>query len=89
MKIAKVISAALMALMLATPAMAQDDAHDPNAKKILDKVQQTTQGYQTLRASFEWTLENKVEKTKDSKSGFMFLKGDKYKLILAGTEMFS
>lgn len=89
MKIAKIIPAALMALMLATPAMAQDDAHDPDAKKILDKVQQTTQGYQTLRASFEWTLENKAEKTKDSKSGFMFLKGGMYKLILAGTEMFS
>ena len=89
MKLTKILSAALMALMLATPAMAQDDAHDPNAKKILDKVQQTTQSYQTLRASFDWTLENKTEKTKDTKSGFMFLKGGKYKLILAGTEMFS
>jgi outer membrane lipoprotein-sorting protein len=89
MKLTKIISAALMALVLATPAMAQDDAHDPNAKKILDKVQSTTQSYQTLRASFDWTLENKAEKTKDTKSGFMFLKGGKYKLILAGTEMFS
>ena len=51
MKIIKIIAAALMAMTLAAPAMAQDgDAHDPNAKKILDKVQQTTQGYQTLRA---------------------------------------
>jgi outer membrane lipoprotein-sorting protein len=90
MKITKIIAAALMAMTLAAPAMAQDgDAHDPNAKKILDKVQQTTQGYQTLRASFDWTLENKAEKTKDSKSGFMFLKGGMYKMILAGTEMFS
>ncbi|MBO7461244.1 MAG: outer membrane lipoprotein carrier protein LolA [Bacteroidales bacterium] len=90
MKITKVLSAAIMALFLAAPAMAQDaDSHDPNAKKILDKVQSTTQSYQTLRASFDWTLENKAEKTKDSKSGFMFLKGGKYKLILAGTEMFS
>jgi outer membrane lipoprotein-sorting protein len=90
MKITKILSAAIMALFLAAPAMAQDDdSHDPNAKKILDKVQQTTQSYQTLRASFDWTLENKAEKTKDTKSGFMFLKGGKYKLILAGTEMFS
>ena len=32
-----------MTLLLAAPAMAQDaDSHDPNAKKILDKVQSTT-----------------------------------------------
>jgi outer membrane lipoprotein-sorting protein len=90
MKITKLITAAIMAVALSAPATAQtDETHDPNAKKILDKVQTTTKGYQTLRASFEWTLENKAEKTKDSKSGFMFIKGEKYKLILSGTEMFT
>ncbi len=91
MKIVKIIATALMAAVLAPPAVAQNapDPHDPAAKKILDKVQQTTQSYETLRASFDWTLENKTQKTKDSKSGFMFIKGGKYKLILSGIEMFS
>lgn len=74
---------------LAMPAMAQDDSHDPKAKVVLDKVTTITKGYDNLRASFDWTLENKAEKTKDTKSGHMFLKGAKYKMMLAGMEMFS
>lgn len=89
MKIRTILASALMIGALAMPAMAQDDSHDPKAKVVLDKVTTITKGYDNLRASFDWTLENKTQKTKDSKSGFMFLKGEKYKMILAGMEMFS
>ena len=77
-----------LAAALSLPVFAQD-AHDPAAKKILEKISTTTKNYSSLRASFVWTLENKAEKTKDSKNGFMFIKGGKYKLILQGTEIFS
>lgn len=73
---------------MALPVFAQD-AHDPEAKKILEKISSTTQAYSSLRASFVWTMENKTEKIKDTKNGSMFIKGGKYKLILQGTEMFS
>lgn len=90
MKIRQFLAAALAVCALAMPAMAQNqETHDPNAKKVLDKVKTTTKGYESLRASFDWTLENKAQKTKDTKSGVMFIKGDKYKLMLGGTEMFS
>lgn len=80
----------LLTAALALPTFAQDkETHDPNAKKYLDKVSSTTQGYESLRASFDWTLENKAQKTKETKSGLMFIKGNKYKLILQGTEIFS
>lgn len=90
MKITKLLTTMFLAVAMAMPTFAQNqDVHDPNAKKILEKVSTTTRSYSTLRASFDWTLENKATKTKDTKSGFMFIKGDKYKLILAGTEIFS
>ncbi len=84
----RIILTLVLAVFLILPTKAQD-AHDPEAKKILEKISTTTQGYNSLRASFVWTLENKAEKTKDSKNGSMFIKGGKYKLILQGTEIFS
>lgn len=89
MKITKFFAAALMICALAMPAMAQDDSHDPKAKVVLEKVATTTQGYDNLRASFEWTLENKAAKTKDTKNGHMFLKGEKYKMMLGDMELIS
>ena len=84
----RILMTLILAVSMMMPAFAQE-AYDPQAKKILEKISTTTQNYQSLRASFVWTLENKAEKTKDSKNGYMFLKGGKYKLILQGTEIFS
>lgn len=89
MKFTKLFAALMLITATTTALYAQDDTHDPAAKKVLDKVLSTTKGYETLRASFDWAMENKVEKTRDTKSGFMFIKGDKYKLILQGTEIFT
>ncbi len=89
MKITKFLAAAMLITATSTALYAQDETHDPAAKKVLDKVLSTTKSYETLRASFDWAMENKVEKTKDTKSGFMFIKGEKYKLIMSGTEIFT
>lgn len=89
MKFTKFLAAAMLITATSTALYAQDETHDPAAKKVLDKVLTTTKGYETLRASFNWAMENKAEKTRDTKKGFMFIKGDKYKLILQGTEIFT
>ena len=89
MKITRFLAALMLITATSTALYAQEETHDPAAKKVLDKVLATTKGYQTLRASFDWAMENKVEKTKDTKSGFMFIKGDKYKLVMSGTEIFT
>ncbi|MBP5502595.1 MAG: outer membrane lipoprotein carrier protein LolA [Bacteroidales bacterium] len=89
MKITKFLAAAMLITATSTALYAQDETHDPAAKKVLDKVLSTTKSYETLRASFNWAMENKAEKTRDTKKGFMFIKGDKYKLILQGTEIFT
>ena len=89
MKITRFLAALMLITATSTALYAQEETHDPAAKKVLDKVLATTKGYQTLRASFNWAMENKAEKTRDTKKGFMFIKGDKYKLILQGTEIFT
>lgn len=89
MKILNFVCAAAMLILAVGEVSAQDEVHDPKAKKILDQVSKKFQGYKTLRATFDYTMENKAEKLKDSYSGYMFLKGGKYKLMLPGNEIFT
>jgi len=53
---------------------------DTKAKKILDDVSAKTKTYTTINAEFSITIENKKNKTTDSQSGKLTLKGSKYKL---------
>lgn len=53
---------------------------DPKAKVILDEVSIKTKSYKTMKIEFSYKMENKNEKINESKSGILFVKGDKYKL---------
>ena len=53
---------------------------DAKAKKILDDVSAKTKTYSTINAEFTITIENKKNKTSDSQTGKLTLKGAKYKL---------
>jgi outer membrane lipoprotein carrier protein len=53
---------------------------DAKAKKILDDVSAKTKTYSTINAEFSITIENKKNKTTDSQTGKLTLKGSKYKL---------
>jgi outer membrane lipoprotein-sorting protein len=53
---------------------------DAKAKKILDDVSAKTKTYSTISAEFTITIENKKNKTTDSQTGKLTLKGTKYKL---------
>jgi len=71
---------------------AQDNAqlgHDPEAKKILDKLSVATKAHKTIKIKFAYTLENKQADVEETYKGYAFLKGNKYKLILPGTDIFS
>ncbi len=62
---------------------AQDPVtHDPEAKKVLDKVSATTKTMKTINIQFSYTVENKQAGLTEKHNGFAFLKGQKYKLIL-------
>lgn len=67
---------------------AQEDA---KAKSILEKVSETTQAFESIKASFTYVMENKEEEIKDGYKGDLLLKGKKYQLILPalGFEVYS
>lgn len=53
---------------------------DAKAKKNLDDVSAKTKTYTSISAEFTITIENKKNKTTDTQSGKITLKGSKYKL---------
>jgi len=75
-------------------AFAQDPneklTQDPKAKVILDQVTAKTKGYQSMKATFLYTLENQQKNTKETKKGTIYIKGQKYKIFFHGlnTEVF-
>ena len=63
---------------------------DPKAKAILDEVITKSKTYQNIKAEFTYKLENKTNKVTDSYTGTVTIKGDKYRLQIAGqTVIFS
>ncbi len=62
---------------------------DTKAKSILDKVSTKTQSYKTIKASFSYNMENLQDGVNETYNGTVFLKGDKYKILLMGTETYS
>ncbi|WP_194831013.1 outer membrane lipoprotein carrier protein LolA [Prolixibacter sp. SD074] len=64
---------------------------DNKAKEILDKLSATTNRYKTIQIDFSFTLENQKEDIKETNSGWVALKGDKYRLHMPalGTDIYS
>lgn len=68
------------------------NAQDPDvlkAREILEKVSVKTKTYSTIRADFSITLENLQANLTDTYSGKIIMKGDKYKIDVMNTEIFS
>jgi len=61
---------------------------DKKATAILDEISAKTKAYKTLRIEFSYTMENTKEKVKDNFNGILLSKGDKYKLSIAGQDVF-
>lgn len=59
---------------------------DPS-KKILDDLSAKTKSYSTIKAEFSWVIEKK-DKSKDTQSGKIQTKGNKYKLEIPGHEIY-
>ena len=64
-------------------------AVDPKAKSILDQVSAKTKVYKSIEAEFGIIVDNKQEKSKDSKKGKIWIKGNKYKADLAASNIFN
>ena len=62
---------------------------DPEAKKVLDAVSTKFKSYASPQASFTYKVENAQGKALSTKSGMVTMKGNKYKVILDGMEIYS
>lgn len=67
-------------------AFAQEDT---KAKGILDKLSAKTKAYKTIKADFQFTMSNKAEGTKESQTGKIEIKGEKYVLSISGQDVIS
>ncbi|HEU0109557.1 MAG TPA: outer membrane lipoprotein carrier protein LolA [Flavisolibacter sp.] len=63
--------------------------NDPAAKKILDAVSTKFKTYTSPQASFTYTVENAQGKVLSTKKGAVTMKGNRYKVLLDGMEIYS
>lgn len=62
--------------------------NDPDAKKVLDGVSAKFKTFKSLQANISVKAESGAGKVISSKSGSLYMKGTKYRLSIAGQEIF-
>lgn len=62
---------------------------DAKAKSILDQLSAKTKAYTTIKADFNYTLDNQDADIHEVQSGSIAIKGNKYFLKIAGQEVIS
>lgn len=62
--------------------------NDPAAKKILDAVSAKFKTYQAVLANFTLKVEDGKGKVQGTKTGTVSMKGQKYKIVIPGQEIF-
>ena len=67
---------------------AQESTQDPKAKAILDELSSKTKAYASIKADFIFTIEDREHK-KETQTGSVQIKGDKYKLEIKGQDVMS
>lgn len=60
---------------------------DPKAKEILDQLSAKTKSYSTIKADFNYTMDNQAEDIHETQAGSIATKGNKYYLRIAGQEI--
>ena len=62
--------------------------NDPDAKKILDGVSAKFKTFKGVEAKFQLKIENAGGKNLGTKSGVVYMKGNKYRVSVTGQEIF-
>jgi len=89
----KILSAAILILAMFFTANAQPPkgmgTSDPEAKKILDAVSAQFKTYKSVQSNFTLKIENASNKVLGNKTGTVYMKGTKYRIKVAGQDIFS
>lgn len=78
--------ALFLLLMMPVAFYAQTDS---KAQEILKGVSAKFKSFKSIKAAFTITIENTKNKTKEVQKGSLYLKGNKYKLEIAGQDVIS
>lgn len=79
----------LSGLSLLTFGQTKPPTNDPEAKKVLDAVSTKFKTFTSVQAGFTYKVEDVKGKVMSTKSGTIWMKGNKYKVNFAGQEIFS
>ncbi len=82
-------SSSLILLFISSFAFGQSKQADKKADDILHGVSTKYKSYKSVKATFVITVENPKDKTNDVQKGTIYLKGNKYKLEIAGQDIIS
>lgn len=89
----KILSASVFMLVMFSTANAQAPkgmgSSDPEAKKILDAVSAKFKTFKSVQSNFTLKIENAANKVLGNKSGTVYMKGTKYRIKVAGQDIFS
>src|SRR3954454_19120545 len=76
-----------LGLLLGLVATGLAQSNDPAAKKILDAVSAKFKTFKGIQANFTLKVEDGSGKVQGVQKGTMFMKGNRYRLSLAGKEV--
>ena len=76
----KTTLAVIISLLFLSPAIGQSK----KAENILDEVSEKTQSYRSMKIDFSYKMDNKVADIHEEEKGVLKIKGDKYRLYIAG-----
>ena len=89
----KILSAVVLVLSICFTTNAQAPkgmgTSDPAAKKILDGVSAQFKTFKSVQSNFTLNIENAANKILGNKTGTVYMKGTKYRIKVAGQDIFS
>lgn len=84
----KIIALFSISLLFAGTLVSAQSPEVTKAKEILDKVSEVTKSYNSIKADFTFTLENKQADITDSYDGTILISGNKYKADVMNAESY-
>ncbi|MBC8462194.1 MAG: outer membrane lipoprotein carrier protein LolA [Bacteroidales bacterium] len=77
-----------LGIILATCCMTVFAQKDDKAATLLEEVSNKTKTYSSIKADFTYSMDNKEARIHESKTGNLLVSGEKYKVNVAGQEVF-
>lgn len=78
----------LLVIILTISCLSTFAQKDDKASTLLEEVSNKTKTYSSFKADFSYSMDNKAAKIHETKTGTLLVSGDKYKVTVAGQEVF-